>query len=154
MRLITFILVVFLGVNSCYAQNKELLAVVEYELIGKWEGKLTQGGDSKLSPTYFFELELALKGNKIEGHSFIQTGANIAKISLMGRLNGLTIEIEEIEFVDKKIKKAYFWCIKNLHLEFGFDHGRYRLKGTWEGKSGLGDCSPGTLEVFKPTIRA
>ena len=159
MKLYCYILLfLFTGLSiTCQAQtapNEELLVVVEYELAGQWTGKLSQRGYNLLSASYDFELTLTVKGDKISGYSYIKVDSNYAKIKLSGRRNGLKIEITESEILDSSIKKDYFWCIKRLHLEFGYEEGRYRLKGPWDGKNGSRDCSPGDVILYKDAIRA
>ncbi len=154
MRLVLiFILSIVLNYTSS-AQNKELLQVVKYELPGIWTGQLEQGVGG-FARSYTFELTIQLDGNQIKGQSYITVGKNKATMSFKGRLKGLSVEIEEIKMTDYFLEKDIFsWCIKNLHLEFGFENGRYRLKGPWDGQSREGQCSPGTIKVFKETIRA
>jgi hypothetical protein len=137
-------------------EDKSILnEVVAYELSGKWQGKLFQQNfKGILSEEYDFELEISIDGKKVTGHSFIGVGANYAKISFSGTLDGLKVELKEIKIKDSSIKEQYLWCIKNMHLKFDFERGRYVLKGPWDGESGRDVCKPGKIKVYKKTIRA
>lgn len=167
-----FSLIIFLHllfISFCFGQQPDkkveetveedksiLLQVVGYELEGKWQGKLYQEDFKEiLSEEYDFELHIEVKGTQITGNSFIGVGNNYAKISFSGVLNGLDVDLREIEIEDSSIKENYLWCIKKMQLEFDFEAGRYVLKGKWSGITGEGSiCRPGRIKVYKKTIRA
>ncbi len=123
-------------------------------LSGEWEGHITQEDFSGITE-YEIYLKLNLKGEIIEGKSFVFDGDTYAEFKIQGDIKSglfLTfIDIEKIQFVD--IPGAE-WCFKKYQLVVQRKAQSIELNGTWRGHTTFSDCVPGKIYLKRCVKRA
>ncbi len=152
-RLLFLVSVLFILPPMLQAQNKELSLMAPYVLAGKWTGKIKQQAGG-IAEEYIYEISLKLNGNNISGTGVIKTGSMYGYFELSGKLNGNSVQLEDLRITNENIRDRAAWCIKKMKLRFLFKDGHYVLEGPWSGYSSMGNCSPGNIYLKKEAIRA
>lgn len=122
------------------------------DMSGEWNGILKQevGG---AADSYFFQLNLIQKGEKIIGTSkvyFADKPQFYAVMRLKGTFKDDILLLEEVSIKAEKGYDGLFWCLKKIKLNFTFKKDGFCIEGTWSGKGSNEQlCIPGTIKMCK-----
>jgi len=145
-------LLLMLFVNLLFASG-----VSAQSMSGQWTGGFASSNDMWGGRTEYV-LELEVKGDEVEGHSYTYFSINGKRCYVICKLKGVydkgsrSIEVTEVAKVKSNTPPDFRDCLQTHELTFFKQGDREVLKGRWKSATVKDNCGTGSTELERKAL--